>query len=182
MGWQRETDLIAPLLEKNEVVVWAQRAPRDRLSLPLLFPLALFAIFSVASLALAIVTASVTIQRGTLLMNWEGAAIPLACAAAGALLARWCWRGIEAGRNTIYAITDRAALIIETTDRARVRRFGPEEVARRARLADRIGFITDVPEGGSFDSLTSFIGVKDMRAAEAALDRIAERAAATTRV
>jgi len=163
---------ISPHLLPDEEVLWCQAGPRLRLSVPMLVPVAFFICWTAAALAFT------TLATYSRLIDPVDDAFPapwlgLAFTAIGAGCVWFSWRGLRAGLHTTYAITDRAAIIIEDVWPKRVRRFTADAVSKRAVFGDRIGFMPDPLEGNAFDSTTSFIGVRDMVTAQAALDRIA---------
>ena len=167
-------DPIQAVLEPSEEIVWRQAGPRLRLSLPLLIPL----IFSVAWTGAALAFVGLM-----LMLAWQtpepqniatGFVIAAVLVSVGLFFVSYSWHGLRAGLSTEYAVTDRAALIIETVGRPRVRRFNASDIEKRERFGDRIGFMPDIVDGNSFDATTSFIGIRDMAAVEAALDTIVQ--------
>ncbi|MEQ8823727.1 MAG: hypothetical protein RIC14_05065 [Filomicrobium sp.] len=159
-------DVIAKL-EPGEEIVWAQRGPVLRLSAEWFIMSFVLLIFLVAWLGLLFVgihddrtdTWTVVLVLGGI------------CALITLALSQTINR-FSAGLRTVYVITDRAALIIEAVKPVCIRRFNQESVARRWTFGSRIFFPPTTLRERFVLYYRSFYGVRDMAAAEAALEQI----------
>lgn len=167
----RALDLITPHLEPGETLVWHQPAPKLRLGLPMVLPLAFFIYWTLAALGFGGLILWSLIQENRL--STFGVGLIAALVGVGTIGTLWCWRGIKAGGHTVYAVTDRAALIIEDIFPRAARRFRADDIAKRVRRGDRIAFKPDVIDENAYEPATTFIGIKDITAVEEALNRIA---------
>lgn len=164
---------LEPHLEPGETLLWSQPGPVLRLTLPLLIPLAFTSVWTAAAAGFTALVVWTLVRTGG---AWTGLAISGAMTLAGLAFLAYVARGLAAGARTLYAVTDRAALIVEDVRPRAVRRFTQADIARRRRWGDRIAFRPDIADGNAFDSLTSFIGVRDIEAVTALLDAIAPAA------
>lgn len=162
-------DQVLEALEPGEEVLWCQRGPVIRLCLwPFLNALFL-AIWLIVGVWL-IVSFPFADEAAT----WKSAAVAGALIGLCIFLLYVTLDRFSAGLRTVYAITDRAALLIEAVQPIRVRRFNKVSIARRRSGGGKIVFPpTTVRERFDFDR--TFLGVRDMAAAEAALQRIAPK-------
>lgn len=168
------SDRITPHLEAGEVLVWSQIAPRWRLFVPELVPLAFSTIVGVigAGFGLIGLAAEFAWVSG---ISGTGAWVFVAFGAGIAALAAWLLNAtlgnMRAAAHTLYAVTDRAGLIIVDAPRARIRRFDARKIAERRWMGDRVSFDPDDDEE-PFRPDATFLGVCDIPAAEAALAAI----------
>lgn len=163
---------LTPHLHPGERVLWSQQGPALRLALPVLIPLGFAITWTTAALGFVGLVVWSMVREG--LNGWAGLIIASVMAAGGAWFTAHCWRGFLAGFSTLYAVTDRAALILEAPGRPRLRRFDAATIAGRRIWGDRIGFRPDITDANAFDSTTSFIGVRDMAHVEDLLSRAAQ--------
>lgn len=165
---------IEPHLQPGETILWCQAGPMWRLSLPLFIPLTLVTIWTGATFWAFCMVVAWSLRNNA--SDWTGAYIAGAMSLAGFLLLLWLWRDVKAGAKTAYAVTDRAAIIVEDVTPRLVRRFGPEDVAKRRRLFDRIAFQPDVaPEDNPYHPASTFIGVRNIKNVELLLDQLVRR-------
>lgn len=172
------TTALGPHMHVGEHVVWAQAAPRLRLALPALLPLAFGLAVALIGGAAAVLAAAVALGRFPSVTTtgppWGLAGVAAFFAAIGVVIVTVTARDIAAAGHIVYAVTDRAALIVDTTPGGRVRRFTATDVRDRRRLGDRISF---APQGEEepFHPAWTFLGVRDRDAANAALDALIRR-------
>ncbi|MEO1281856.1 MAG: hypothetical protein AAFR75_11545 [Pseudomonadota bacterium] len=163
--------LITPHLEPGETIVWHQRAPRLRLGIPMLLPLTFFISWTLAALGFSSLILWSQLQENRL--DTFTVSMTTIFVGVGSIGVWWCWRAIKVGGRTVYAVTDRAALIIEDIFPRLVRRFKANDIAKRSRWGDRIAFRPDVIDENAYEPATTFIGIKDIDTVEEALNQIA---------